>query len=334
MRRNGYVAVFGFNPGSAVKVLASYGSGMRLVRPAFLAQASGECATNFISINKMMHELAIDPSVKHRNVVYDNDVFESKSYKTLNKFRQASFCMFRAADELSCTSLWYGKYLEGIADNLSQSDAIKSADKVVVDTQQSWDIKDLPRAYRSSGVFRKFLLQFTNDSMHAYNQFRQDVALTGGMHGWKDYAGLARIVAMASKDGLALFVWPALWLTIGDLVNRIVRDGLDEAQSNVFGTQTRRKQDFYDFMVGDAIWNGLTTPTQGVPVLNQFTQYLVQSYVGGLPYKGDPLDSFSPMVVDSFRRSAMVSTAMQALGIPGSNIAGALLDKPIKEALK
>ena len=334
MRRNGYVAVFGFNPGSAVKVLASYGSGMRLVRPAFLAQASGECATKFISINKMMHELAIDPSVKHRNVVYDNNVFESKSYKALNKFRQTSFCMFRAADELSCTSLWYGKYLEGIADNLSQTDAIKAADKVVVDTQQSWDIKDLPRAYRSSGVFRKFLLQFTNDSMHAYNQFRQDIALTDGMHGWKDYAGLARVVAMASKDGLALFAWPAIWLTIGDLVNRIIRDGLDEAQSNVFGTQTRRKQDFYDFMVGDAMWNGLTTPTQGVPVLNQFTQYLVQRYVEGIPYKGDPLDSFSPMVVDSFRRSAMASTAMQALGIPGSNIAGAFLDKPIKEALK
>ena len=73
---------------------------------------------------------------------------------------------------------------------------------------------------------------------------------------------------------------------------------------------------------------------QGVPVLNQFTQYLVQRYVEGIPYKGDPLDSFSPMVVDSFRRSAMASTAMQALGIPGSNIAGAFLDKPIKEALK
>jgi len=87
-------------------------------------------------------------------------------------------------------------------------------------------------------------------------------------------------------------------------------------------------------MVGDAMWNGLTTPTQGVPVLNQFTQYLVQRYVEGIPYKGDPLDSFSPMVVDSFRRSAIASTAMQALGIPGSNIAGAFLDKPIKEALK
>lgn len=322
LRRNANTAIIALNPGSTVKVLGSQFTGMnRLENPTLAVATITESSWNFANMRKFMREHSGSATVLERNSIVDQKAL-SETVGIKAKAQRAGYFGMRAVDEYNCVTLWNARYREVLAKTHDIDESVYQADRLVIDTQSSWEYKDMAEIYRNGGFVSRVLLQFTNDANHSFNEFLKDVA---------ESKNVGDLVVAGLREGSLLYVLPAMTMVAGDLTNKKVRNMFEYAWRDAFGGYRPDRIDWQDYVVQDAIYQGKTYPFQAFPLISDLSQYIASQGPNAL-YKGGNINqTLLPSAATSVQQGRIVTPAMQLFGIPGANIIGTTLDKKIKE---
>ncbi len=183
LRKNTVVAYLGFNIGTVIKQVPSYFTGLRTMTRGTDKNIFVEGITGLVDFMKNPNEavkLARSKSIKmaERVNASNRDLAEIKKNNRLTNLKgvdkaerarlikmrdvvlEAQMGMITTADTVATSALWVRQYKSAIADGVSDTDAIKLADKIIDTTQPA-----------SNPVHMSAMLSSKNQILRAFTMF-------------------------------------------------------------------------------------------------------------------------------------------------------------------
>jgi hypothetical protein len=212
-RTNMAIVTMGWKISTMMAQFAGFGPSADLVKPRYLTQALvdfnryGPWSTHRETLLAMVHEKSGE--MRHRSATLERDVKDALrrlqgDQSPLAAVRKTAFYLTAMADRQVTVPTWLGAYRQGLAEGLTEEDAVRAGDRAVRLSQGAGGAKDLAAMQRNNEFMRLMTMYYSPFSV-LYARLR-DLG-----HTTRRVQDLPRAAARL----LALVVLPAV---LGDLL--------------------------------------------------------------------------------------------------------------------
>lgn len=201
IRDNGVVAYLAYNLLTMGKQAASLAYYLKDAGGKHLLLSTMECATNFHAVWERCCEM--DPQLKNRGidrVLEELKLSDRKGFMKLQqKIGKRGMYGITIFDRIAVAIGWNATFNRCKEKGMSDEDAVRTAQRVTLETQPSTGALQLPRAYLSNNEFLNLFLMFSNQTNKIVNIMGHDLV---GEIQRKEYGNAFATVLGASLGGL------------------------------------------------------------------------------------------------------------------------------------